>query len=70
MIPPRAITAALLLLGGAALAQTPLPPGLTQQGGVIMMEPVDSGAMSPAFCSVSNTLIKPGSLTSVCLASI
>jgi peptidoglycan lytic transglycosylase len=52
MTPRRAAAAALLLLAGgltaAAQTSSPLPPGLSQQGSVIMMEPVDSGAMSPA----------------------
>jgi soluble lytic murein transglycosylase len=52
MVPCRAAASALLLFAGGfavgAQPAGPLPPGLTQQGSVIMMEPVDSGAMSPA----------------------
>ena len=47
----RAVIALAALAFGAvaALAQTtPLPPGLTQSGGVIMMQPVDSDSLNAA----------------------
>ena len=46
-----AFLAAAALGVGAALAQ-PLPPGLTQQGGVVMMQPIqDSDQNGPTFSS-------------------